>query len=651
MNLKRNIKIRVFLTFVILLLDVFLLPSILKFPIMLPEYGLKTPDIWLKEFDVIAPLLMIVEDERFRMLWLICQGFMFLLILLLFWRDIPRRKVKVKDGVGGPEAAGRGQHGTSRLQTEKETDLTSTVWKTNQPLSKGGIVLGMRPYNTVSSQTLKVWLDTEDTHTLVIGTTRSGKTRTMIFPTIWTLAHAGESMVLSDPKGELYGRTGDYLRKRGYNVVLLDFRNPKRGNHWNPMEQVVQAIEDGDESLASEVAWDIANMISPHSGKGERIWTDGQQSVLAALILAVAMEADTREEKHLTSVYQMLIELGKTIQTEEGPYVPLNAYFESLPTGHIAKAAYGTAALAPERTRGSFFTGAASELKLFADPNISYLTSQQDHDLREIGERPTAVFLVIPDEKSTRHILASLYISQCYTALVEKASMNRDRLPIRVNFLLDEFGNLPPISDFDKKITVSAGRGIRYTLIVQDFQQLRKLYDKNADTIMGNCHTWIYLLTRHNQTAQDISNQTGKYTVNSENYSSNVQAKGYSIGFSQGLTGRPLFLPDEILRWPKFNSLVLRARQFPAHLSLPDLSEWPADNDFVLNEQDETKEIEKVAVWYPWRRREDEDDEVAVTLPESKEKTNEQEVKSQPIPASIPIQRDENVEIDLSELM
>ncbi|MCZ2845731.1 MAG: type IV secretory system conjugative DNA transfer family protein [Candidatus Bathyarchaeota archaeon] len=609
-------KIRIFLTVIILLLDVILLPSALKFPIMLSEHGVATPDIWFKEFNVLNALKLIIEDEKFRFLWLVSQGFVICLIVVLFWRDIPRRKNRLLDGVGGPESAGSGQHGTSRWQTEKETDETSTVWKTNEPLKKGGLVIGMQPKNT---KTLKVWLDTEDSHMLILGTTRSGKTRTMLYPTIWTLAHSDESMVLSDPKGELYGRTNKYLRKKGYNVVLLDFRNPKRGNHWNPMETVIKAIEEGDESLASEMAWDIANMISPHNSKGERIWTDGQQSVCASLILAVAMEAEKREEKHLTSVYQMLIELGKSIPTPAGPYVPLNNYFDSLPTGHIAKAAFGTAALAPDRTRGSFFTGVASELKLYADPSISFLTSQQDHTLESIGKTKTAVFLIIPDENTTRHILASLYINQCYSALVKVANQNNDRLPVRTNFLLDEFGNLPPISDFDKKITVSAGRGIRYTLIIQDFQQLKKLYHDNAATITGNCHTWLYLLTTDEVTAERISKKTGKYTVETEGHSSTVQNKGSSRGFSGGITGRSLLTADEILRWPKFKALVLRARQFPAYLPLPDLSEWPADKDFVQVEEDEYKKLTYAPIWMPGREIQEEG-EVAATAYEDKKK-------------------------------
>lgn len=621
---------------------------------MLSEHGVETPAVWFREFDAIGSLVFLIEDIPFRNIWLISQGFIFTLILSLFWRDIPRRKNRLLDGVGGPESAGSGQHGTSRWQTEKETDETSSVWITNKSLKKGGVVIGMQPYNTFSTKALKVWLDSDDTHTLVIGTTRSGKTRTMVYPTIWALAHAGESMVLTDPKGELYGRTSQFLRKQGYNVILLDFRNPRRGNHWNPMEPIVKAIETGDESLASERAWDIANMISPHNSRGERIWTDGQQSVCASLILAVAMEAETREEKHLTSVYQMLIELGKSISTPAGPYVPLNNYFDSLPTGHIAKAAFGTAALAPDRTRGSFFSGVASELKLYADPSVSYLTSQQDHILENIGKEKTAVFLVIPDENTTRHILASLYINQCYSALVKVANENHDRLPVRTNFLLDEFGNLPPISDFDKKITVSAGRGIRYTLIVQDFQQIKKLYHDNAATITGNCHTWLYLLTTDEVTAERISKKTGRYTVETEGHSSTVQHKGSSRGFSGGITGRPLLDMSEVLRWPKNKALVMRARQFPAYLPLPDLTEWPADKDFVRVEEDEYKTLTYSPIWIPGREIE-EKGEVAVVISENEVKEpshlEKKEVNSQPKDTSTSHDEEMEIEIAIKDLL
>ncbi len=610
-------KARIFLSICLILFDILLLPWVLSLIPLFIQHNIAAPTMWIESFSLID-IILVFENEAIRAIWLACQGLIALCFLLLFWKDVPKKKYKIGE-LGGPEAAGHGEHGTSRLQTAKEIDLTSTVWFTDKPLDKGGAILGMAPYATYSTKKLngifhKVWLDTEDTHTLLIGTTRSGKSRRNILPAIWTNGQAGESMIVTDPKGELYKKTQSYLREKGYRIVLLDFRTPTRGNHWNPMDGVNEAIQNGDLSKASKIAWDIAAMISPVPTRGDDIWANGTQSVLAATILAVSMEADSDKKKHLGSVYQMLIDLGKPIILNKQPFVPLNHYFSTLPMGHIAKSAFGTASLAPTGQRGSFYTGAAAKLRLWSDPNIAFMTSKQDHEMQTFGEEKTAVFLVIPDEETTYHVLASLYINQAYQALISSANRNEDRLKIRTNFLLDEFGNLPVIPNFDTKITVSLGRGIRFTLVVQSIDQIRNHYRDSVKTILGNCHTWIYLLTTDQETADEVSKRTGNYTIESESTSSTVQQKGYTRGFSSGTTRRALFDANEILRWPKDKSLVLRARQHPAVMYSPDLSEWQAYADFVEDNRAVEKDSLDVAYYVPdiWGQEEEHEEDVLV---------------------------------------
>ncbi|WP_019123867.1 VirD4-like conjugal transfer protein, CD1115 family, partial [Brevibacillus massiliensis] len=505
------------------------------------------------------PLLL----KIFFILQLVAGAF----LLHFLWRPekkvLNRKTKRLKEGVGGPEAAGDGQHGTSRWQTEEEIDDSTTVWYTNEPPQQTGLVIGMK---RVDRKRLKVWQITRDGHNLIIGATRSGKSRRLVLPSIWAIAKKGESMILSDPKGELYARSHKYLREHGYEVVMLDFRNPKRGNYWNLMEPINRAIQEGDYSRASEAAWDIAHTIVHQKlFTGDPIWPNGQESVIAALMLAVSTEADREEQKHLSSVYSLLAEMGETILMEDGTeYNALLSYLKRLPLRHIARTTLATARVSPEKMRASFLGGATVDLRLFADPAIARMTSKQDHDLSGPGKRKTAVFMIIPDEKSTRHVLATLYVSQTYEALVQLANEHHGRLPIRVHYLLDEFGNLPPITDFGTKITVSAGRGILFDLIVQDLGQIKKKYKDEESTIIGNCQTWIYLLTRDFDTAKKLSDMTGKYTVATQSQSANVQTKSISSGFSSGLTSRPLLMPDEILRFPEDQALVLQARQFPA---------------------------------------------------------------------------------------
>ena len=144
---------------------------------------------------------------------------------------------------------------------------------------------------------------------------------------------------------------------------------------------------------------------------------------------------------------------------------------------------------------------------------------------------------------------------------MDLANQHKGRLPIRVNYLLDEFGNIPAIADFTTKITTAGGRGIRFTLAVQGIDQLSEHYPHRENTIMGQCWTWIYILTSDIKTAELISLKCGNYTVATESYSSSAQVSGTrSEGVSQGLTSRPLIMKDEVLRWPVDFALVLRTR-------------------------------------------------------------------------------------------
>jgi type IV secretion system protein VirD4 len=403
-------------------------------------------------------------------------------------------------------------------------------------------------------------------------------------------------MVISDPKGELFKFSSGYLKRLGYKVILIDLRDPYRGNRWNPLLSVASALQDGDYSTASQTAWDIANIITNQQPyHGDPIWPQSQESLTAALILAVASFAPD-DCRHIGSAYEILHRLG----AKGGDM--LDEYFRSLPKGHPASSAYGVAALSEDRLRSSIFTGTAAQLRLWADPAVVWLTSHQGHDLDIAGREKAAIFIVIPDERGTRNVLATLYIAQSYQALVDLANRNGGKLPQKVNFLLDEFGNLPPIPEFDRKITVAAGRGMRFLLAVQDLSQIKAKYKDLSQTITGNCATWVYILTTDLDTAKVISGKTGQYTVRTESYSSQVRHTDYSHGTTEGLTGRPLLLPDEVLRWPADRALILQARCNPAWLPLPDLSEWPAAKDLTPYISSEGKEKEVVTappVWVP----------------------------------------------------
>ncbi|KYH30769.1 VirD4-like conjugal transfer protein, CD1115 family [Neomoorella mulderi] len=587
-----KLKFRHVVLFLLILLDLLLAPLVLKLPLFLKGQGFKPGlEAWKKEVLArpLAGPAILLKDTKMRQIWIWLQPAFGAAAISILW-PATRRKSKARDDIGGPEAAGQGQHGTARWRTRKEIAATLAVWRLPGGPPGGGVVMGFarQPFYTA-------WLDAGDTHVLLLGATRSGKSRRVIIPTILTLALAGESMVITDPKGELYQITSTYLQRRGYDVVKIDLRDPYRGNRWNPLEPVIRGLGKRDHTAASQAAWDMANIIThqqPHHG--DSIWPQSQESLTAALALAVAAEA-LPEGKHLASAYALLTTLGA------GGGEKLDAYFRRFPQDHPARAAYGVAALSEERLRSSIFTGTAAQLRLWADPAVAWLTAVQDHNLAGAGKKKTAVFLLIPDERENRHVLASLYIAQAYQALAD-AARGQGGLPLRVNFLLDEFGNLPPIPGFDKKLTVAAGRGMRFLLALQDLAQIKSRYKEAAGTITGNCATWVYLATADVETARVISAKTGQYTVRTESYSSQVRAASdYSSGTTEGLTGRPLLLPDEVLRWPKGEALVLQTGQNPARLPLADLSEWPVAGDLTpaATENPDRGVITAPPVWLP----------------------------------------------------
>ncbi|MCG0278980.1 MAG: type IV secretory system conjugative DNA transfer family protein, partial [Thermanaeromonas sp.] len=301
-----KIRPRHVVLFFLLLVDLLLVPRLLALPLNLKAYGFKPGlEAWKKELfahPLVGPAILI-RDTKTRMIWLWIQPAVVAATVTLLWPS-GRPRGRTKD-LGGPEAAGRGQFGTARWRTRKEIAGTLTEWRYPDRPPLGGFVVGSR-----TDRHFAAWLDASETHCLVIGATRSGKSRRIILPTIWVLAQAGESMIISDPKGELYHTACGYLKRQGYEVILIDLRQPLRGNRWNPLLPVVEAFKRSDIVGASQAAWDIAHIIThqyPHYG--DPIWPQAQESLTAALALAVADQAP-EGAKHFASAYRMLSELG-----------------------------------------------------------------------------------------------------------------------------------------------------------------------------------------------------------------------------------------------------------------------------------------------------------------------------------------------------
>lgn len=417
------------------------------------------------------------------------------------------------------------------------------------------------------------YCNTDDTHSLTIGGTRCGKTRCDVLPAIVCQALGGESIIAVDPKGELYGYTCKFLRRLEYEVICIDFKDPRRSDRFNFLQPVIDAVLLEDITLAVQRARDIAAMLVPFSDKSntDPIWHDGQRSALTAAILAVCTENDDPETQNLSNAYRFLAEM--CAPRERG--LPLELFLQDLSEDSPLRSALGIARIAPEKMRGSFYTSALTSLELFSDPSIHCMSAVTDFDYAATGNRKRALFLSLPDERSTYYPIAALFVYEMYQALVREADKNGGRLPVRVNFDCDEFGNFVKIPDFDKFITVGGGRGIRFHLFVQDTTQLRQRYGDTAKTILSNCETWIYLQSENNDTLEELSKRLGSYTIRVPNVSGTASRGGGSYSGGYGLTGRRLLLPDEIRRIDRPWQLVSSRAGRHCLMYAPDISRTP----------------------------------------------------------------------------
>ena len=558
----------------------------------------------------------IVVDKQllllFFLIYLLLEVIIFMLFCLGSKNVFKSETVNITDKLKTPEIMGQGQHGTSRWLTKKEFKnlfKCNTLSDTKTTFNSGGIIVGYEK----KKNTEKIYYIDDNIHSLVVGATRSGKTRSVVLQTIGNLGLAGESIIISDPKAEIFHYTSEFLKNLGYDIITLDFKNPSKSTRYNYLQPVIDAVNKEDYRKAEEYAWDITQgLVGEDNSKMEKIWRDGEMAVIAGAIISVVFDNKEHPEyQNLTNVYSFISEMCKTV----GQQMPINKYIESLPPEHPASTIFGIARIAPEKTRGSFFTSALITLRLFTSKSIYGMTCKSDFSLKQSGERKTVTYIILPDEKTTYYPLASLFVYQNYVSLVESADERGGELKTRVNYILDEFGNFTTIPAFSNMLTVAGGRRIRFNLFLQSFSQLENKYGREiAENIRDNCQTWIYLKTASNETASIISKKLGCYTTSS--YSRSSSYSKYQSGSnseSVNLISRSLLTEDEILRIERPYVLIIQTGLFPIITKLPDLSKWNFNNLFGMGNEEHNrvlrlereskrpvKEIEDIKLWGIW---------------------------------------------------
>ena len=392
----------------------------------------------------------------------------------------------------------------------------------------------------------EAWVDNGEYHTLVIGSTGSGKTQTVIKPTVQLLAKAGESMIITDPKGEIYESTANMLRDKGYDVQILNFRDPQNGSSWNPLSMPYRMYKNGNQDKAIELLDDLALNIlyDESSNNSDPFWEKTSADYFSGVALGLFEDAK-EDEININS-----ISLMTTVGEEKfGGTTYIKEYFSFKDPAGAASINASSTINAPTDTKGSILSVFRQKIKLFASrENLSEMLSHSDIELADIGRKKTALFIVVQDEKKTYHSLVTILLKQCYETLIDVAQENGGKLPVRTNFLLDEFANMPPLKDVTTMITAARSRRIRFTMIIQNYAQLNQVYGKeNAETIRGNCGNIIYLISAELAALEEISKMCGEVKSKQDDKTAST----------------PLVTVSDLQRMKQFEVIVLRMRMQP----------------------------------------------------------------------------------------
>lgn len=445
------------------------------------------------------------------------------------------------------------------FSTQKK-DKGYSRWAKDSEIKRELVEVDPKAYTTnagglpVINNGKKMWVDDGEAHNIIVGSTGSGKTQGVVLPLVQSLAKNSESMIITDPKGEIYEQTANMLKEREYNIIVLNFRNPQNGNAWNPLTLPYRLYKEGNMDKAIEILDDLAlNILYDENNKGEPFWEKASADYFSGLALGL-FEDGTESQININSI-NLMSSLGE--ERFGGPnnnYIKeyFNAKDPSRPAYINASGVVYTA----EDTKQGVIATFKQKVKLFSSrDNLSEMLSYSDFDMRDIGRKKTAVFMIIQDEKKTLHPLATIFIKQCYETLIDVAQESGGPLPYRTNFILDEFANMPPLKDVTTMVTAARSRHIRFVFIIQNYAQLTQVYGKEqAETIKGNCNI-LYLITNELSALEEISKMCGE-----------VKSKE-----KEKTSSTPLVTVSDLQRLKMYEAIVMRLRLNPYKTKLtPD---------------------------------------------------------------------------------
>ena len=374
---------------------------------------------------------------------------------------------------------------------------------------------------------------------LVIGGSGSGKTRFYVKP---NLMQMHSSYCVTDPKGTIVLECGKMLEDNGYEIRILNTINFKKSMKYNPFSYI-----HSEKDILKLVQTIIANTKGEGEKAGEDFWVKAEKLYYTALIAYIYYEAP-KEEKNFATLLDM-IDASEVREDDENYKNPIDRLFEALEKKeprHFAVKQYKKYKLAAGKTAKSILISCGARLAPFDIQELRDLMSEDELELDCLGERKTALFVIISDTDDTFNFVVSIMYSQLFNLLCDKADdVYGGRLPVHVRFLLDEFANIGLIPKFEKLIATIRSREISASIILQAQSQLKAIYKDNADTIIGNCDSTLFLGGKEKTTLKELSETLGKETIDLYNISE-TKSNQNSFAMNYQKTGKDLMSQDEI---------------------------------------------------------------------------------------------------------
>jgi len=351
----------------------------------------------------------ITENKQVLMMFIIGEVIIasFLLLFINNKKNIYHsEQVELTPKIKVPKPVGDGQYGTSWWLNKKEYDKVfdcnvidrNELYQTSS-LKTGGVITNVEKEGNLD----KVYYIGDNLHTLIVGSSGSGKSRSIIIPTITMLGLANENIFVSDVKGELYLYTAEKLKELGYNVIAIDFINFLKSNSYNYLDIIINAVEDDNIPLAESLINDMVNILVETNDKTEPIWRNGEMSVIKTAIMAVVLEnKGKREYQTLPNVYYFVAEMFKP---DKNGSMPIDKYMGGKEANDPIKKFFAVAGTAPSKTRGSFVAAALSTLQMFINEYVASNIQKSDFDLRDFAKEKTVIYVLLPDDRNTYHKL------------------------------------------------------------------------------------------------------------------------------------------------------------------------------------------------------------------------------------------------------